>query len=133
MTTEGTGGRGRRARSSGQKSPDVASDQLRAEARKTLVGRFFHVFDDPEEGGSGPRWINRQGVVVDDLGEGYYLVDHFEWISGGSDFYGKVVVHVSRMAEAGWSFYETAEAMREAYESGGRKRPVYRTPSDEEE
>jgi hypothetical protein len=83
----------------------------------SLVGRFFHTFDVRE----GRKEIAKQGVVIGDLGHGYLMVDHFEWISGGRGFYGRKVVHVSAISREGWAFYTDADEMQEAYEYGGLK------------
>lgn len=80
----------------------------------TLVGKFFHTFED--EG-----YIQRQGMVLGDLTDGYFMVQYFEWLSGSVSFYGTQIVHIREMANA-WAFYATDAAMREAYEYGGKAR-----------
>jgi len=80
-----------------------------------LVGKFFHTFDDDD-------MIGKQGVFLADLGDGYYVVGHFEWITGHRSFYGTRVVHISTVASESWALYPDAEAMREAHEYGGAAR-----------
>src|SRR5262249_59015534 len=88
-----------------QEPTPEAADRILAKARRTLVGRFFHTFVTPDV--SGPprgetarhKWISQQGVVDDDLGDGYYLVDHFEWLVSGRPFSSRHVVHLDRLGE----------------------------------
>jgi hypothetical protein len=113
-------------------TPEAAADRIRAEAKRTLVGRFFHTFVTPDGSsrlkGSAARrkWITQQGVVVDAVGDGYFLVflvDHCEWLAGGRSFPSRHVVHIDRMVEEEWAFYDTHEEMQEALEAGGHKMP----------
>ncbi len=78
-----------------------------------LVGKFFHTFNEDGK-------IGAQGVVLADVGEGYYVVGHFEWITGQRSFYGTHLVHISTIATEGWSLYSDDETMRDAYEYGGK-------------
>jgi hypothetical protein len=72
----------------------------------SLVGSFFH--SDAERG-----W---QGCVVAEPAPGIYLVETFDWVLG-MDSTGQMLVRLDDMA--GWTFYDTAEWMRNAYEHGG--------------
>jgi hypothetical protein len=69
-----------------------------------LVGKFFHSFTDD-------RKLSWQGTVLKHVRGGFYLVQLFEWFFGEPS--AREVVSLERMA--GWSFYDTAEEMREAY------------------
>ena len=79
----------------------------------SLVNRYFHTFC------VGHR-IEQQGVVLADLGDGYYMTQLYEWFSGSPSFTGTRVVHISTIAAEGWAWYETAEAWRDSYDHSGR-------------
>ncbi|CAN5679335.1 hypothetical protein BH24ACT15_BH24ACT15_32180 [soil metagenome] len=68
---------------------------------QSLLGSYFHTFegDDPQ---NEVAW---QGVVVADVGQGYYLVELMEWVIGSSSC--QRLVHISAMAS--WAFYDTRE------------------------
>ena len=101
------------------KAAKPASSSVRTQSGVTdwsvLVGKFFHAFGEDGK-------ISRQGIILADLGGGYYVVGHFEWITGHRSFYGTRVVHISTVASESWALYPDAEAMREAYEYGGAAR-----------
>lgn len=84
---------------------------------RNLEGKFFHSYQLV----GGKRHVQWQGRILQSMGDGYYMVDLFEWITGSRAFDGNQIVHMSRMATEGWSFYLTEEAMRDAYEYGGIK------------
>jgi hypothetical protein len=84
----------------------------------TLEGKFFHRFKPgPAPGTVGV--INHQGVVTASLGDGFYMLHFFEWISGGPSFYGRHIYHITDLAGDLWSWYDTNEDMRTAYDYGG--------------
>ena len=85
-----------------------------------LVGRAFHSYSPDGD----TRW---QGVVEADLGDGYLLLQLFEWMMGGNSQ--QVIVHISDMthrASDGFSiksrfaFYKTPEHMNDFYEREAR-------------
>ncbi|ACX52454.1 hypothetical protein Adeg_1350 [Ammonifex degensii KC4] len=83
---------------------------------KSLVGKFFHSFD--EEG-----YVQSQGVVLSSLGNGYYVVQYFEWLTGSPCRVS--VVHIGEMVARKWAFYESDDDMRYAFEYGFvKKRPL---------
>jgi hypothetical protein len=84
---------------------DVASRPL---SPTSLVGSFFH--SDAERG-----W---QGCVVAEPVRGVYLLERFEWFVGSSG--DQVLVRIEQMD--GWSFYDDAKWMNNAYEHGGVRR-----------
>ena len=79
----------------------------------TLVGKFFHTFrtDVPRKGRGE---VQSQGVVLSDLGGGYFVVQLFDFVMG--DPSDRHVVHIERMVANGWVFYETDAEMRERWE-----------------
>jgi hypothetical protein len=85
-------------------------------AARPLVGRAFHSYGPDGD----TRW---QGVVEDDLGDGYFLLQLFEWLMGGTSQ--QIVVHISDMAhrasdgfsiKSRFAFYKTLEDMNDHYE-----------------
>jgi len=82
----------------------------------SLVGKFFHQFTHIE--GQGRR-INQQGVVVADLGGGFFMVGHFEWIAGTRSFTGTQIVALREMAAEKWAWYLDDEQMRDSYRYSG--------------
>lgn len=74
----------------------------------SIVGSFFHSFND--EGGFV--W---QGVVVAEPRPGFYLVETFEWLAGGSC--AQQLVPFEDMAA--WRFYDTSQWMNNEYELRG--------------
>lgn len=69
-----------------------------------LVSRFFHSFDND----GIVKW---QGHIEESCGDGFFLVQLFEWITGSpSDM---KLVHMQSMSE--WSFYESAEEMNDVF------------------
>jgi hypothetical protein len=79
----------------------------------SLVGSYFHSFKE-RDGHQRTVW---QGCVVAEPAPGYYLVETFEWIAGGS--HSQQLVRIEDMT--GWQFYDTAEWMNNEYEN--RPRP----------
>jgi hypothetical protein len=65
---------------------------------KTFVGSFFHADSDRQ-------W---QGYVLEALGDGYFFVVTYSWLSGHE--YTRHVVRITDMAQ--WRFYPSDEAMR---------------------
>jgi hypothetical protein len=63
-----------------------------------LVGKFFHTFtEDLPRKGRGQ--VQNQGVVLSDLGSGYFVVQLFDFLMGDpSDIH---IVHIDRMAPTG--------------------------------
>jgi len=74
---------------------------------RSLVGTYFH-------SGSERGW---QGCVVAEPAPGFFLVETFEWVTGSS--HDQRLVRTEDML--GWSFYDDAEWMNNAYEHGGVK------------
>jgi len=68
----------------------------------TIVGLYFHTFDDQ-------RLIERQGCVVCELGDQYYLVEYCSWVHGFATNMG--IVNISGMSL--WRFYKTQDCWRE--------------------
>jgi hypothetical protein len=82
----------------------------RDQPRLDLVGCCFHTFKEDNA-------VQHQGVVRGDLGGQYYLVQYFEWLTGGPEEL--EIIHISRMcgnrAER-WQFYEDNKHMNFWYE-----------------
>jgi hypothetical protein len=101
------------------------NEKRKAGAPWSLVGKFFHSFtrDLPRKGRGE---VQNQGVVLSNLGGGYFVIQLFDWVLG--DPSSTLVVHIERMASNGWEFYESATEMSERYEHyyrfGGRRRAV---------
>lgn len=74
----------------------------------SLVGSFFLST-------ARPGW---QGCVVAEPAPGVYLVETFSWVMGES--YEQRLVRLEEMGE--WTFYDTAEWMRNAYDHQGHRR-----------
>jgi hypothetical protein len=83
----------------------------------SLVGFYFHVFDADGQ-------IVQQGHFVADLGQGFFMVEHFEGIADNTPLPGRLVVHIATVADDHWMLYETEEAMREAYRGAGGPGPA---------
>lgn len=83
----------------------------------TLEGRCFHTFD---AGG----FVQTQGVVRGNLGNGFYLVQYFDWIVGNPGTMEVRSVHdmmPGRGADC-WQFYEDADHMNFWYKHHALKR-----------
>ena len=76
-------------------------------SEEKLVGKYFHSFKDGDV--SKLEW---QGEITDYCGNGFYIVQTFEW-GFGCD-YVKKLVHISSME--GWNIYNDNEEMNEHYE-----------------
>ena len=72
-----------------------------------LIGCCFHIFDAKGA-------IRSQGVVRGYLGEGYYLVQYFDWIVGSpSTMEVRPLTDMKPGREDGcWQFYENNEHMK---------------------
>jgi len=77
-----------------------------------LEGKFFHSFEED-------RSVKWQGWIIAQVKDGIYLIDRFEWITGGRSFTGKVLVPIEQMLREQWTFYETEVEMRESYQYSG--------------
>lgn len=92
---------------------------------KNLEGKWFHILDED------CYTVDRQGHVLSYLGDGYYVIQYYDFLMGAPSNIS--VVHISEMAEPlhspskRWVFYETAEDMRDAYECNYSKKPPERT------
>jgi hypothetical protein len=76
-----------------------------------LVGRYFHIFTEDKE--NGKKTIQRQGMVRGELGDGYYLVQYFDWWAGEAN---SMDIHrIENMKPGYWQFYETSEDMKNWY------------------
>lgn len=87
---------------------------------RTLDAKFFLTHTRSDANG-GREIVEDGGVILGNLGDGYYLVDHLSWITGGMRWYGRRVVSIRTIAREGWSFYGSYEEMAEAYQYGGGK------------
>lgn len=83
----------------------------------SLVGKFFHTLPDG-------RVIRDQGIILADLGQGYFVVERFQWITGSPSWHGTNVVHLSTMAADHWAFYVSQEEMHEAWQYGTGRPPI---------
>lgn len=90
-----------------------------------LEGKFFHTFC---EGGR----VASQGQVIGSLGDGYYMVELYDFIVGHAAFTGHQIHHISEMdgraqgryaMTRAWAWYSSDEFMRDAYEHGGIAHP----------
>jgi hypothetical protein len=72
-----------------------------------LTRKFFHTFD--KDG-----YVECQGEIIDLVGEDIAIVLYFEWIIGTPTYH--KAVWVSDIVDGGWALYDTAEAMREAFD-----------------
>lgn len=73
-----------------------------------LVGRWAHVLD--EHGG-----VDRQCRILRASGEAAYLVQWYEWISGGPSTMN--IVPIEEIGSGKWVLYESSEDMHAAYEA----------------
>ena len=87
----------------------------------TLVGRCFHIFDDADG------YVQSQGVVRGSLGDGFYLIQYFEWIMG--ELSTLEIKHIDAMLR--WQFYEDVEHMKFWHEYRAPKRPAPRSEAEE--
>lgn len=78
------------------------------EQRDGLVGMFFHSFEENGE-------LCWQGRVTRKIEPGWYLVETFDWVSGGAAW-GERLVRLDDMVK--WLFYQDAETMKESYQFG---------------
>lgn len=70
-----------------------------------LLRKFFHSFLENGD-------VHWQGKVVQECGDGFFLVQLFDWISGAeSDL---KLTNLQNML--GWSFYDLREEMIDAWE-----------------
>lgn len=104
----------------GVSEPNVERDRLdvvsvAALSPASLVGSFFHSFDDAD-----PKQVEWQGCVVAEPVPGVYLIENFSWFMGESTH--QRLVRLEDMA--GWVFYDTVEWMNNAYEARYRPRHV---------
>lgn len=74
-----------------------------------LIGKYFHTFKGDEL-----RW---QGQVSAELGEGYFLVQLFDWLVGQPN--NMKVVHLGNMT--GWNFYDDADYWRQKGDEASRR------------
>lgn len=96
--------------------PENRLDRLSAAADQpllpnSLVGSFFHTYLTNEE--NGLKEINRQGCVVAEPSPGVYLIELFSWLGGNSTE--QQLVRLEEMFD--WTFYDTAEWMKNTYRS----------------
>ena len=75
-----------------------------ATARMKFVGSYFHTLRDDGT-------IEKQGIVLERVEEGYYLVEWFSWLDGGPN--GRSLVSLAMMQH--WRFYATGDEMRDTY------------------
>lgn len=70
-----------------------------------MVGLFCLTFDEKGK-------LSRQGEVIGEAANGYYLVQWFDWLVGAP---GDIMLTpVKVMWEDGWMFYRSADDWREA-------------------
>lgn len=74
----------------------------------SLVGSFF----------LSSAQLGWQGCVVAEPSPGVYLVETFDWVMGAS--HDQQLVQLDEMV--GWTFYDSADWMQNAYEHGVRQR-----------
>jgi len=78
-----------------------------------LVGKFFHTFtEDVPRKGRGE--VQNQGIVLSDLGNGYFIIQLFDFAMGEPS--SRHVVSFQRMVANGWSFYGSDGEMRDRWE-----------------
>ncbi len=79
--------------------------------RNSLVGRAFHTFTETEH---NKHRLQYQGQITDQLPDGYYVVEFFDWLTGYPTWSG--IVHISDMADTRkWHIYDDIEHMATAY------------------
>lgn len=108
-----------RRRGSNERARFKVSRSKRGKKRKTqvkpwstLVGKFFHTLtEDVPRKGRGE--VKNQGVVLSDLGGGYFAIQLFDFVIGHPST--RHIVSIERMVANGWSFYETDGEMRESW------------------
>ena len=86
------------------------------EPELTLVGRSFHTLDDDG-------CVQYQGTVRGNIGDGFYLIEYFNWFDGGSTM---ELRHISEMKAGRWQFYENNEHMNGWLETWGKRREKLR-------
>lgn len=92
-----------------QKKLDRLNTVIKAPWRPdSLVGSFFH----------STHMRGWQGCIVAEPAPGVYLVETFGWLAGEST--GQHLVRLEEMG--GWTFYDDAEWMNNAYRSGVAER-----------
>ena len=69
-----------------------------------FVGTYFHTL-------RGDGSIEKQGIVLERVEEGYYMVEWFSWLDGDPN--GRSLVSLGMMHD--WRFYATGDEMRDAY------------------
>lgn len=69
-----------------------------------LINKFFHSFH-------ADGTLNWQGHIEESCGDGFFLVQLFEWISGSPS--NMKLVHIQSMDE--WNLYNSAEEMNEEF------------------
>lgn len=70
-----------------------------------LVEKYFHTFNDERE-------VIYQGRIINELGDGYFLTQLYEWFFGDSSC--QRIFHISEMNN--WQLYENQESMKYFYE-----------------
>lgn len=80
---------------------------------ESLVGKFFHTFC------SGHR-IESQGRIITSPAAGYFVVQLFEWLTGGRSFTGTRLVTMEQMVRERWAFYADSQDMDESYKYSGQ-------------
>lgn len=70
-----------------------------------MIGNYFHGCDE----------IQWQGMIIGEPSPGMFMVQTFSWLTGNE--HSKQLVPITAMT--GWTFYDTAEEMSNAYEYGG--------------
>ena len=82
----------------------MTTKQLTKITEPNYVGLYFHTYKDDK--------LCWQGKVLQQLPNDRYIVTTFDWVEGAP--YLQLTVTANDML--GWSFYTSAEAMRDAYE-----------------
>jgi len=85
----------------------------RRQTADPLVNLFFHSFIIENRNGEKIKCMQWQGRVLVTPAPGIYLVQLFEWLFGTP--INRRLVKIDEMLD--WTFYETDEDMREAYDS----------------
>lgn len=77
-----------------------------------LIDKFFHIIKD-----SNYYNVEYQGGILNYIGEGYYLIQFYNFIDGTPSY--KQIKNIHEMDN--WIFYDTAEEWVEAFKNRKRK------------
>lgn len=90
------------------------------EKPNVLIGKFFHTFETEDD----VKYVVCQGHIVGEAKPGLFLVEYFDWLSGGMSSV-QELVKIDDMTD--WRFYDDGDEMRNAYSNEYALRAELRT------